>query len=392
MQDGFLIFDIFFFIAFTIFVIMFLYRRRKKVQVENKIFFLYRTKIGLKFMDNISKKFPKVLEIIGNISIGVGFLGMISAILMFALAVYQMAKMPIISNIPPVVPLVPWLQIPGLPMLYFTFWLIAIFIIASVHETAHGIFCRLYKVKVKSSGFGFVGPLPAAFVEPDEKQLQKKSIKKQLTVLSAGSFANLITAGIFFLIIFLAIQFTFPMISPTVMNASVQLTDVAKFSPAWNASLNKTAEGILELKNENTTAKTFLEISSFLNKVKPGEKITIKTTGKNFTKEINMTVGEYPKNKSLGYVGLAGKPIISNPLVNVWIWILQLLEWLFLINFFVGIFNLAPLPIFDGGRMFYLAMLKLTKNEKKAAILSKIMGSLLLTTILAIFIIWFIRI
>ena len=65
----------------------------------------------------------------------------------------------------------------------------------------HGVFARFYKIKVKSTGFGFLGPFLAAFVEPDEKEMERKSIKAQLSVISGGSFANLIMAVIFFLIL-----------------------------------------------------------------------------------------------------------------------------------------------------------------------------------------------
>ena len=176
MSDGFLLFDICFFAVFTIFIILFLYKRRKKVHVESKIFFLYRTKVGLKLMDKIAKKFPKLLEIIANISIFAGYGLMALSVFIFGLAVYQIARMPIVTKIPPVMPLLPWIKIPGLPLLYFTFWLIAFFVIASVHETAHGIFSRLYNVKIKSSGFGFVGPLPRLL-----SSLMKSRCRKNLS-------------------------------------------------------------------------------------------------------------------------------------------------------------------------------------------------------------------
>ena len=40
--------------------------------------------------------------------------------------------------------------IPGLPTMSFWHWIVAIFILATVHETCHGIFARLNNVKLKS--------------------------------------------------------------------------------------------------------------------------------------------------------------------------------------------------------------------------------------------------
>jgi membrane-associated protease RseP (regulator of RpoE activity) len=37
-----------------------------------------------------------------------------------------------------------------------------------------------------------------------------------------------------------------------------------------------------------------------------------------------------------------------------------------MINLFVGLFNMLPLGILDGGRFFYLAILSVAKNKKTA--------------------------
>jgi len=108
-------------------------------------------------------------------------------------------------KIPPLMPLIPYLpslfKIDFLPPFYFTYWIIAIACIAIFHEFSHGIIARRYGVKIKTTGFGFLGPFLAAFVEPDEKQMQKKTKFQQIAVLSAGTFTNLILAILFFLLL-----------------------------------------------------------------------------------------------------------------------------------------------------------------------------------------------
>ena len=102
-------------------------------------------------------------------------------------------------------PLIPYLpsifKISFLPPFYFTYWILAIAIIAIFHEFAHGIVAKRYGIRIKTTGFGFLGPFLAAFVEPDEKQMQKKSKFQQITVLSAGTFTNLILSLLFFLLL-----------------------------------------------------------------------------------------------------------------------------------------------------------------------------------------------
>ncbi|NYZ78361.1 hypothetical protein H0N96_03095 [Candidatus Micrarchaeota archaeon] len=64
----------------------------------------------------------------------------------------------------------------------------AIVIIMIVHELAHGVLCRIEKIRLRSSGLLLLGFLPiGAFVEPDEKQLAKAALPKKRRILAAGS-------------------------------------------------------------------------------------------------------------------------------------------------------------------------------------------------------------
>src|SRR3989344_5654882 len=181
---------------------------KKMFEVQGKIFFLYRTKFGLKLMDRISKFSPKLMKVVGIVGIIIGFIGMI---LMFFLLVQMTLKLIMQpTSAPGLVPVLPGIKVsPLLPVLSFMHWIIIIFIIALVHEFSHGIFARLNNIKIKSSGFAFLGPIPAAFVEPDEKQMAKKSRKAQLSILAAGPFSNVVLAFVvllLMLLIFMPIQ------------------------------------------------------------------------------------------------------------------------------------------------------------------------------------------
>ena len=204
-------YDLIFLVLFCIIVAIFLIKHKKNVIVEGKIFVLYKTKFGIKLIDRIggnkSARSKKFFNIFSGIVIFCGYCLMFGMIYLF----YQLIKMLIllpalvkVIKIPPIMPLVPYLpqmyKIDYLPPLYFTYWIIIIAIIAIFHEFFHGIFAKNAGVRVKSTGFGFLGPFLAAFVEPDEKQLLKKPVKKQLSVMAAGSFANLVLFIIFGLI------------------------------------------------------------------------------------------------------------------------------------------------------------------------------------------------
>jgi len=120
-------------------------------------------------------------------------------------------------KIPPIMPLIPYLpqafKLDFLPPFYFTYWILIIAVIAITHEFAHGIFMRRFGIKIKSTGFGFFPFfLPiflAAFVEQDEKSMKKSKRFNQMAVLSAGTFANILTAIFFFIIFVLFFIFAF---------------------------------------------------------------------------------------------------------------------------------------------------------------------------------------
>lgn len=192
---------------FVIFVSTFLYRNKKNLKRDG-LLYLYRTKWGMNLINRTGKKYKKTLGFLSYVSIAIGYLLMAGMLWLFGKLVYLYVAYPAIVKtikIPPITPLIPYVDrlAPnlGLPSFYFIYWIVILAIIAISHEFAHGIFMRRYDIKIKSTGFGFFPFfLPiflAAFVEQDEKSMHHSGIFKQLSVLSAGTFANIIT-GIFF--------------------------------------------------------------------------------------------------------------------------------------------------------------------------------------------------
>ena len=212
---SFYIYDITFLVLFSLFVALFLYKRRANLKKEG-IMYLYPTQVGVKFINYVGTKYKKTLRVFSVLAVISGYFLM--AIMMYLLGklIYVYLFMPEIVRaikIPPLMPLIPYLpevfKIDFLPSFYFTYWIIAIAVIAIFHEFSHGIIARTYGIKIKSTGFGFLGPFLAAFVEPDEKQMEKKSKFQQIAVLSAGTFSNLILAVFFFLLLALFFTITF---------------------------------------------------------------------------------------------------------------------------------------------------------------------------------------
>lgn len=266
---GFLLYDIGFLIVFTLFIIIFLHKKRKNLKREG-ILYLYRTKVGVRFIDYIGKKHKRALNVLQYISIALGYVLMVGIFYVLLKAAYIYLRFPEITKFikaPPIIPLIPYFpRIFGVqsffPDFYFTYFIIVIVIVATVHEFAHGIFAKAKNLRIKSTGFAFLGPLIGAFVEPDEEKMLKKSKKDQMAILSAGVFANVITALIFIFIIwfFLVLMFTeagvvFNNYAFTVINIS-SVTSIGSYTIQ-----NPTNESILEL-IENKELESSLSISS----------------------------------------------------------------------------------------------------------------------------------
>ncbi len=209
MVSAFFIYDITFLVVFTLTVVLFLYTHKKNLQRQG-LLYLYRTKIGINFIEKFTKKYEKFLYPLEYIVVASGFVLMFSMLWLLIKFSWAYITSPVIAEaikIPVVIPLIPYLpeifKIDFLPSFNFTYWIIVIAIIAIPHEFAHGIFARLNKIKVHATGFGFLGPFLAAFVEPDEKQMSKLKKFPQMAILASGTFANVIFTIIFGLILWL---------------------------------------------------------------------------------------------------------------------------------------------------------------------------------------------
>jgi len=342
---------------------------RKKFVVQSKIFVLYRTKIGLKLMDRAAKCCPKFMRFLGYIGVVVGFGGMA---FIFYFLVKETFKFVIrVSPNPPLAPVLPGVPIAGAPQLHLGFWhwIIAIFLVALVHEFSHGLFARVHKIKVTNSGFAFLGPILAAFVEPDEKQLKKAGLKKQLTVYAAGPYANFIFAVLFLLLLNLVSgPLFFNLLEP---NGVV----VSAFVPGYpmeklNISLPFTINEVNGMKTPSLE-----KFSHAMSKIKAGDEVTIKAGNDT----LHVTAAENPANKSKGFIGVTGfsenykvkdKYSYIKTFVGAFLWMNKLLLWLFIINLGVGLFNLLPIGPVDGGRMFYATLLHYFSKTKAKRIFS----------------------
>ncbi len=204
---SFVFYDVVFLAICLILFAIFIYRKKHRLKRQG-LLYLYPTKVGINIIDKFTTKYTRILRPLQYLIILSGYLLMVAMVwflVKFSYSYLTSRELVQALKVPVLMPLIPYLpelfKIDFLPPFYFTYWIIIIAIIAIPHEFAHGIFARLHKVTVHSTGFGFLGPFLAAFVEPDEKQMEKRGVFPQLAVLAAGTFANIIVALVFALVL-----------------------------------------------------------------------------------------------------------------------------------------------------------------------------------------------
>jgi membrane-associated protease RseP (regulator of RpoE activity) len=356
---------------------IFLYLKRSKIKREG-LLILYHTKWGVKIIDSFGKKHKKLLKVLSYISVIVGYILMILMIYLFVqiLIVYIFQSDVVRAiKIPPITPLIPYLpqifQLNFLPPFYFSYWIIILAIVAVTHEFFHGIFASAAKVKTKTTGFGFFPfffpVFLAAFVNLDEKAMEKRKNFEQMAVLSAGTFANILTAiiGVLLMILFFSISF-----SPTgvvyndyaygfvPMNSITSVNGVNVHNITYNLLQNLTSQGGLnriiangsdfigikgQIPNSNEVAlyynspairnnisgaitaingqktTSLNELSIIINKYSPGDNVTITEFNSSGYYNQTITFGKSPDGKA--WIGISfentGSSGIMGAITNV---------------------------------------------------------------------------
>jgi len=353
--------------------LLFLYSKRKKIVIQKILFpflyfSMYKTKLGLKSMDNMAKKHPKFLRYLAYVGIAIGFLGMAAMSVMLVNNFYNLITKPAaVSGVGVVLPF----QVKGAFYVPFFYWIISIFLLALVHEFSHGVIARLYKIKIKSSGLAFlnifVPVIPAAFVEPDEKELRKRPKIQQLSIFAAGPFSNIIFAFVVLAIMGLVMA---PISNAVFDYNGILVTGFTPGNETFPAENAGITENELIIGVDNVPISTVENFTEIMQTKTPGESIVITT---NVT-DYNITLTESPDNKSMGYLGIyltQNQEIKENILQkygkiipDIFIWFVGLFYWLYVLNLGIGLFNLVPLGPIDGGRMLQLLMHKLFKKKK----------------------------
>lgn len=453
------VYDVTFLVLFSILVFWFIKNNKESLSKEG-IIYMYRTSLGIKAINYVGDKFKRTLSSLRYPVIGLGIILMATMLWMLTRTLSIYTFNPEITQVikaPPIAPLIPYFpKLFGMssffPPFYFTYFIIALAIVAVAHEFSHGIFMRRFKVKIKSTGLVFLGPIIGAFVEEEKSNFEKKKKVEQMTVLGAGVFANIIFSivfyGVYVLFFFLSFSASGYRFTSYSMS-SIPVSDITGFETQGNLTGVITGNGThyldenlaLQLKIENITnilvyddapavkagmkgaiirgdnfdINNVEDLREFLSEKSPGERVTFTTYDGEKTKEYTVVLAEHPQKIGKAFLGVGHsdpkpKGIIQKLFVSFMafkepstryeasynkdlaLFFLNLFWWIMIINLLVALFNMLPLGMLDGGRFFYLLVLGITRSEKLASKAFKYMGYAILLSFILMMLFWGFRV
>jgi membrane-associated protease RseP (regulator of RpoE activity) len=327
----------------------------KGIDAGFPFFIMWRTERLNAFLTRMGKKFPRVFF---NIGIVVGFGGMIFSFWMFGDNLIKFFVEPAAAG--GVVPIIPGVTITGLPLVYM---LIGLAVTLLTHEFAHGLAASKDDIAIKSSGLLAFLILFGGFVEPDEEQFENEATpQSRMRMLAAGSFSNFAWGFVFLIIL----ANFYPLMSIGFYPPNgAYIYDLQAESPA--AAALQIGDVIIGL--NDTEIANWDAVSSFMLDAPAGAQLTIQTLNGS---EVTIILAANPQNESKGYMGIFGsdywepKPgwaLFLSPMFAFHFQ--QIIFWCFLILMSIALFNLLPIPVFDGDKLLSNGLSLVIKDEKK---------------------------
>lgn len=238
------------------------------------------------------------------------------------------------------------------------YFLLAVPIVLVIHEGAHGIVATLERIKIKTGGFAIFIALFAGFVEPDEEEFAKARKISRLRVIGAGATSNVLFS--FLIAVLLIFHPAFALILPDQIRPFFY--DEPLGVPIFSVMEGTGAEQAGLLKGDMITAVNDVPIllPQDFNKAKlsPGETAVVTIIRDSETLQFQVLVTPSPEDPERGLLGITRAAFPSySPVVPYYIpWsqeVFMFLLWVWMLSFFIGIFNMLPLPILDGGKFIH---------------------------------------
>ena len=306
---------------------------------------LGRTRRGIRVFADVS-------VIAGFLMMGFAFWFLFSNILNFFVQPTEFAELTV---------LIPGVTLTsGSAIMYF---LLSIPIVLVVHEGAHGIVGVLEKINIKTGGFAIFIAMFAGFVEPDEEQFSKAKKISRLRLIGAGPTSNVIFAFALGAILFTNPMFAMVVPEPFLSSFYEEAEDgvlVLSLIDGGGAQQAGIQENDVIIKINDVNIASAIDLQK--NPLEPGEMVNVTILRDGNQVVFPVTIMASPDDPERGLIGIMRNDQPPKPIYNFIDWGLDtpmgfqfsmFLLWLWMISFFIGIINMLPLPILDGGKFIH---------------------------------------
>ena len=306
---------------------------------------------------------------------------------------------------------------PYLPVGYV---LISLIITIVVHEAGHGIVARVYNVKIESTGvvFFFVVPI-GAFVNIEQKELEKTPLKYKSSILTAGVLNNMVLAGISLFGLYLVVSSLYPLpvsgeqetgvlidrVNKGSLAEKIHLTEgsviqtiagqnvrsVEDLKKQLESNLGKTIEMTWAVKNK-PVVRDSITLPSSVNENKGILGVTISTIGDpktvlndykslfSGTTVLRLLAPPTIQERIVPFSDLMAERYDSTIFGSSYALLANMFFWLWFINFNVAVFNALPIGPLDGGQLYGSFIASRTK-EKTAIAINSLMTYIMILVI-----------
>ena len=318
----------------------------KNYKVQNALIrVLGRTRRGIRVFADVS-------VIAGFLMMGFAFWFLFSNILNFFVQPTEFAELTV---------LIPGVTLTsGSAIMYF---LLSIPIVLVVHEGAHGIVGVMEKIGIKTGGFAIFIAMFAGFVEPDEEQFSKAKKISRLRLIGAGPTSNVIFAFALGAILFTNPMFAMIVPEPFLSSFYEEAEDgvlVLSLIDGGGAQQAGIQENDVIIKINDVNIASAIDLQK--NPLEPGELVDVTILRDGSEVVFPVTIMASPDDPDRGLIGIMRNDQPPKPIYNFIDWGLDtpmgfqfsmFLLWLWMISFFIGIINMLPLPILDGGKFIH---------------------------------------
>jgi len=321
---------------------------------------VYKNKSVNDVLIKILGRTERGIKVFANISVIAGFLmmGFAFYFLLNNVSNYFVAQ----SSFSELTVLIPGVTLTSAPAI--TYFLLSIPIVLVMHEGAHGIVAALEKIKIKTGGFAVFIALFAGFVEPDEEEFDKAKKISKLRVIGAGA-----TSNVMFAIVLGAIMLTNPIFGMVL--ESIPLFGEVILDTFYEVSQGVLILSIIENSGAEQAGLLANDVITTINDIpihgpadfpilNPGEIASVSVLRDGQALEFGLEVMASPDDPQRGLIGIMrDNSIPYKPVMDFIDWtsvdfnISMFLLWLWMISFFIGIINMLPLPILDGGKFIH---------------------------------------